>query len=191
MKGGISMDDSAIIEMYWQRNQCAIDETNKKYGGYCFAVANNILGNKEDSDECVNDTWLRAWNVIPPKKPDIFKAFLAKITRNLSFDRYKRINAAKRGGEMRIILDELSECVSGRDTTEEALDKKILGESISRFLRTASDRDRGIFIRRYFYAEAVADIAESYGITPNNASAVLSRTRAGLRKHLEKEGFEL
>ncbi len=185
------MDDSTIIEMYWQRNQCAIDETNKKYGGYCFAVANNILGNKEDSDECVNDTWLRAWNVIPPKRPDIFRAFLAKITRNLSFDRYRRINAAKRGGETGVILNELSECVSGGNTTDEAVDIKILGESINSFLHTLSDRDRGIFIRRYFFAEGVADIAVKYSITANNASAVLSRTRAGLRKHLEKEGFEL
>lgn len=185
------MDDSTIIELYWQRNENAIDETNKKYGNYCFTVANNILGNKEDSDECVNDTWLKAWNVIPPKRPDIFRTFLAKITRNLSFDRYKRANAAKRKGEMRLILDELSECVSGGNTTDEALDTKILGESITRFLRTVPTRDRNIFIGRYFYAGAVSDIAEKYGITPNNASAILSRTRTKLREHLKKEGFEI
>lgn len=185
------MDDSAIIEMYWQRDEKAIDETDKKYGSYCFAIANNILSSKEDSDECVNDTWLRVWNAIPPKKPDKFRLFLGKITRNLSFDKYKKENAKKRSGEMLFILDELSECVSGGNTTDEEINMKLLGESINKFLRTLSERDRGIFLRRYFYAETVNGIAEKYGITANSVSAVLSRARTALREHLKREGFEV
>ncbi|MBQ8613263.1 MAG: sigma-70 family RNA polymerase sigma factor [Ruminiclostridium sp.] len=185
------MEDSTIIELYWKRNEKAIEETDKKYGAYCFAIANNILANKEDSDECVNDTWLRTWNVIPPKRPDKFRLFLGKITRNLSFDKYKKSNAAKRRGEMSVILGELSECVSGGNTTDDTVDMKLLGEAISRYLMTASERDRGIFIRRYFYAESMNVISAAYGITANNASAALSRTRQRLRQYLEKEGFEL
>ncbi len=185
------MEDSTIIQLYWNRDESAIGETDKKYGAYCFAIANNILLSREDSDECVNDTWLRAWNVIPPKKPEKFRAFLAKITRNLSFDKYKKANAAKRSQEMQMILDELAECVSGGNTTDEELSYKLLGESINSFLHTLSKRDRSIFISRYFYAESVSKIAGKYNITPNNVSAVLSRTRAKLHEYLVKEGFEI
>ncbi len=185
------MDDSMIIDMYWNRNEDAIEETNKKYGNYCFTIANNILNSKEDSDECVNDTWLRAWNAIPPKKPDRFRIFLARITRNLSFDKYKNKHSAKRSGEMLYILDELSECISGGNTTDNEVDMKLLSESISGFLKTASQRDRTIFLKRYFYAEPVGVIAEKLNITAGNTSAVLSRMRNRLREHLKKEGFEV
>lgn len=185
------MDDSMIIEMYWNRNENAIEETNRKYGSYCFTIANNILNSKEDSDECVNDTWLRTWNVIPPKKPDRFRIFLARITRNLSFDKYKARHTAKRSGEMLYILDELSECVSGGNTTDDEVDMKLLSESINSFLKTVSQRDRTVFLRRYFYAMPVTEIAEKLDITANNASAILSRLRNKLREHLTKEGFEI
>jgi len=185
------MEDSMIIEMYWNRNESAIEETDKKYGSYCFAVANNILNSKEDSEECVNDTWLRAWNAIPPKKPERFRVFLARITRNLSFDKYKMKNASRRKGEMLYILDELSECISSGSTADDELDMKLLSESINGFLKTISERDRTVFLRRYFYAEAVTEIAERMSITPNNVSAILARSRAKLREHLTKEGFEI
>lgn len=185
------MDDSMIIELYWNRNENAIEETDKKYGNYCFTIANNILNSKEDSDECVNDTWLRTWNVIPPKKPDRFKIFLAKITRNLSFDKYKSKHAAKRSGEMLYILDELSECISDRNTTDDEVDMKLLSESINSFLKANSERDRAVFLKRYFYAMPVAEIADKMNITANNASAILSRLRNKLREHLTKEGFEV
>ena len=185
------MEDSMIIEMYWNRNENAIEETNKKYGKYCFSVANNILNSKEDSDECVNDTWLRTWNIVPPKKPDKFRIFLAKITRNLSFDKYKSKNTAKRSGEMLYILDELSECISGGNTTDNEVDMKLLADCINSFLKTVSQRDRTVFLRRYFYAEPVGSIAEKLNITANNASAILSRLRNKLREHLTKEGFEI
>lgn len=185
------MDDSMIIEMYWNRNENAIEETNKKYGSYCFAIANNILNSKEDSDECVNDTWLRTWNVIPPKKPDRFRIFLARITRNLSFDKYKSRHTSKRNGEMLYILDELSECVSGGNTTDDEINMKLLSESINSFLNTVSERDRAVFLRRYFYAMPVAEIADKMDITANNASAILSRLRNKLREHLTREGFDI
>ena len=185
------MDDSMIIEMYWNRNENAIQETDRKYGNYCFTIANNILDSKEDSDECVNDTWLRVWNVIPPKKPDRFRLFLAKITRNLSFDRYRNKNTVKRSGEMLYILDELSECVSGGNTTDNEVDLKLLSESINSFLKTLSQRDRIIFLKRYFYAAPYAKIAEETGISANNAAAIISRTRSKLREYLIKEGFEV
>lgn len=108
------MEDHQIVELYWQRNADAISETADKYGDYCFAIAENILHNAEDSEECVNDTWLRAWNAIPPQKPAVLRMFLAKITRNLSFDRFHARNAEKRGGgEMALVLDELGECFGG------------------------------------------------------------------------------
>ncbi len=185
------MDDSMIIEMYWNRNENAIEETNKKYGSYCFAIANNILNSKEDSDECVNDTWLRTWNVIPPKKPDRFRIFLARITRNLSFDKYKSRHTSKRNGEMLYILDELSECISGGNTTDDEINMKLLSESINSFLNTVSERDRAVFLRRYFYAMPVAEIADKMDITANNASAILSRLRNKLREHLTREGFDI
>ncbi len=185
------MEDSMIIEMYHNRNEAAIEETDKKYGSYCFAVANNILNSKEDSDECVNDTWLRAWNAIPPKKPDRLRIFLARITRNLSFDKYKQKHTAKRSGEMMYILDELSECISGGNTTDDEVDMKLLSESINNFLKSSSERDRMIFLKRYFYAVPVSEIAEKMNITANNVSAILSRMRVRLREHLTKEGFEI
>lgn len=185
------MDDIAIIQMYNNRDQNAISETNKKYGSYCFIIANNILENKEDSEECVNDTWLRTWNSIPPKNPSRFRIFLAKITRNLSFDKYRSSNRKKRSGELLYILDELSECVSGGNTTDNEVNMMLLGESLNKFLKSLSDRDRGIFLRRYFYAESVTAIAERYDISANNVSAVLSRTRIKLKAYLIKEGFEV
>jgi len=185
------MDDIAIIQLYNNRDQNAITETDKKYGSYCFAVANNILESKEDSEECVNDTWLRTWNSIPPKNPSRFRIFLAKITRNLSFDKYRMANRKKRSGELLYILDELSECVSGGNTTDDELNMILLGESLNKFLKSLTERDRGIFLRRYFYAESVTAIAEKYDMSTNNVSAVLSRTRAKLKTHLIKEGFEV
>ena len=185
------MDDGMIIDMYWNRNESAIEETNKKYGSYCFTIANNILNNKEDSDECVNDTWLRTWNVIPPKKPEKFKIFLGKITRNLSFDKYKSKHSSKRNCEMLYILDELSECISGGNTTDKEVEMKLLSECINSFLKTISERDRAVFLKRYFYALTVTEIADKLNITPNNTSAILSRIRNKLREYLVKEGFEI
>lgn len=184
------MEDKQIIELYWQRSDCAIAETAKKYGTYCFSVANNILQNREDSEECVNDTWLCAWNSMPPQKPDRLKLFLAKITRNLSINRYNAKKTKKRGGgEMDAVFDELSWCVSADGNASDAIESKALEQCINRFVRSLPARECNLFVRRYFFAESVSDIAKRYGMTDNHVSVVLSRTRQKLKKALEKEGF--
>ena len=181
------MNDEKIIELYWARSEEAIRESDAKYGAYCYAVAYNILSEERDSEECVSDTWLRAWGSIPPQRPNYLRQFFAKITRNLSIDRYrrqKRINPCAP-------LDELAECVSGTDTIENALQQTALAESINRFLHKLPARECGIFLRRYFYAETVARIAAQYRVKESNVYMILSRTRKKLREHLLKEGFEL
>lgn len=183
------MEDSRIIELYWQKNADAISETAKKYGPYCFSIAENILHNAEDSEECVNDTWLRAWNAIPPQKPDVLRMFLAKITRNLAFNRFNARNAQKRGGgEIALVLDELGECLGGADT-EGAYEAKELRKCIRRFVRSLPEREGNVLARRYFFAEPVAEIAKRYGLSENNVMVILSRTRRKLKAHLLKEGY--
>ncbi len=184
------MEDSQIIELYWQKNADAISESAEKYGAYCFQVAENILHNTEDSEECVNDTWLRAWNAIPPEKPDALRMFFAKITRNLSFDRLNARNAQKRGGgEISLVLDELGECLGGGTDTEAAYEAKELRQCIRRFVRRLPERDGNVLVRRYFFAESVADIAKRYGLSENNVTVILSRTRKKLKTFLMKEGY--
>lgn len=184
------MEDSQIIELYWQKKSDAISETAKKYGAYCYTIANNILHSAEDSEECVNDTWFHAWNAIPPQKPTVLRAFLAKITRNLSFDRYNARNAEKRGGgEIAFVLDELGECLGGGTDTEATYEAKELRKFIQFFVRTLPERDGNVLVRRYFFAEPVADIAKRYGLTENNVMVILSRTRRKLKANLLKEGY--
>lgn len=184
------MDDNQIIELYWQRNESAIAETDAKYGKYCFAVANNILRNNADSEECVNDTYLHAWNAMPPQRPNVLKLFLAKMTRNLSFNRYKAQTAEKRGGtEVAIVLDELSECIASNANVEKELEAKELGETVKAFARTLPERECNVFVRRYFFAEPICEIASRYGMSENNVSVILSRTRKKLKKLLIKEGY--
>lgn len=184
------MEDSQIIELYWQRNADAISETSDKYGAYCFSIANHILQSAEDSEECVNDTWLRAWNAIPPQKPSVLRLFLARITRNLSFDRFNAKNAEKRGGgEIALVLDELRECLGGDTDTEAAFEAKELRKSIQLFVRALPERDGNVLVRRYFFAEPIADIAKRYGLTENNVMVILSRTRGKLKTYLLKEGY--
>ena len=154
------MEDSAIIDLYWAREERALSETDAKYGGYCRSIAHNILKNREDSEECVSDTWLHAWNAMPPQRPSILSSFLGRITRNLSFDRCRRQNAEKRGGgSLPLALDELSECVPAPGRVEQALEARELAEAIDRFLRTLPERECSIFLRRYWYVDSVQDIA--------------------------------
>ena len=184
------MEDSQIVELYWQKNENAISETAKKYGAYCFTIAENILHSTEDSEECVNDTWLHAWNAIPPQKPDVLRMFLAKITRNLSLDRLSARNAEKRGGgEIALVLDELGECLGGDADTEAAYEAKELQQCIRRFVRSLPEREGNVLARRYFFAEPIADIAKRYGLSENNVMVILSRTRKKLKAHLLKEGY--
>ena len=184
------MEDSQIIELYWQKNADAISETANKYGAYCFMIAQNILHNIEDSEECVNDTWLHAWNVIPPQRPNMFRMFLAKITRNLSLDRFHIRNAEKRGGgEMSLVLDELAECLAGETDLEAAYEGKELEQCIRQFVRALPERDGNVFVRRYFFVEPVVAIAKRYHLTENNVMVILSRIRKKLKLELIKEGY--
>ena len=184
------MEDSQIIELYWQKNTDAISKTANKYGAYCFAIVQNILHNTEDSEECVNDTWLHAWNAIPPQRPGAFRMFLAKITRNLSFNRFHAQNAKKRGGgEITLVLEELAECLDGGGNVEEEYERKELEQCISRFVRARPMRERNVFARRYFFTEPIAAVAERYGLTENHIMVILSRTRKKLRLELMKEGY--
>ena len=184
------MEDSQIIELYWQKNENAISESTNKYGAYCFTIADNILHNTEDSEECVNDTWLHAWNAMPPKRPNVLRMFLARITRNLSFDRFNARNAEKRGGgEITLILDELGECLDSGADTEAAYEAQELKQCIRRFVRALPQRDGNVLVRRYFFADSVADIAKRYDLTENNVMVILSRTRRKLKVQLLKEGY--
>ena len=184
------MEDSQIVELYWQRNANAISETADKYGAYCFAIADNILHNTEDSEECVNDTWLSAWNAIPPQKPNVLRLFLAKITRNLAFNRFNARNAEKRGGgEIPFVLNELEECLGGGADVASIYEGKELRQSIRRFVRSLPEREGNVRVRRYFFVDSVADIAKRYGLTENNVMVILSRTRKKLKTNLLKEGY--
>lgn len=184
------MEDKNIVEMYLKRDTEAVCATAEKYGDYCFAVANNILRNNEDAEECVNDTYLRVWNAIPPNEPQNLKMFLARITRNLALDRYKENRREKRGsGAVDAALDELGECVGGGDDTAKAYEGKELQESVGNFVRSLNARDGDIFIRRYFFMESTVDISKKFGMRESNVLLMLSRTRKKLKKHLVKEGF--
>jgi len=182
------MTDEAIIELYFARNEDAIKSSDEKYGRYCLTIANGILTNHFDSEECVNDTWLRAWNSIPPERPCYLKLFFARITRNLAINRYRASNAQKRGGgEIEAVLEELSECF-GTDT-ETAFDMRMLSASVNEFLETLEIRERAIFLRRYFFSEDTQTIAVKFGIKRSNVHKILSRTRKKLREQLTKEGW--
>ena len=184
------MEDSQIVELYWRKDADAISETSSKYGPYCFAIADNILHNTEDSEECVNDTWLHAWNAMPPQRPNVLRMFLAKITRNLSINRFKARSTEKRGGgEILLVLDELADCLAGETDVEREYEGRELEQRIRRFVRGLPERDGNVFVRRYFFTEPVAAIAERYGLTKNNVMVILSRTRKKLRHKLAKEGY--
>ena len=186
------MDDESIVRLYWDRNEAAITESSGKYGTYCTAIAHNILRSMADAEECVNDTWLRAWNAMPPHRPVLLSVFLGKITRNLSFDRYRRLHREKRGGDqIDAVLDELAECVSGGDDTERRWEEKELTEEINRFLSSLPESRRYMFILRYWYADSVADIARRMNVSENNVSVTLSRIRGRLKQRLIERGFDV
>lgn len=192
VKGGASMNDDKIIELYWIRNEQAIYESSKKYGAYCNTIARNILMNWADAEECVNDTWLHAWNAIPPHKPSVLSVFFGKITRNLAFDLYKSLHREKRGGHtIDLVLDELAECVSGNDNPERNWQKEALKEEIDHFLSGLPKEKRYMFVLRYWYADSIPAIAERFQTSENNVSVTLNRIRKKLRTHLTERGYDL
>ena len=184
------MEDTRIIELYFARSEQAIQETDNKYGGYCFSIAYNILANREDSEESVSDTYMAAWNSIPPRRPAILAAFLGKITRHLSIDRWRSRSASKRGGgEMTLALEELGECLSDRDTPEDALARKELGLAINRFLDSLPETERSVFLCRYWYLDPIDRITANFGFSHSKVTSMLHRTRGKLKALLEKEGL--
>ena len=186
------MQDEAIVDLYWQRDQGAIRHTQDKYGHYLTKIAYNILFDPEDSMESVNDTYLHAWNSMPPNKPVALSAFLGKITRNLSINKYKQTSADKRGGgELPAVLEELSEMISGTEDLQQALDHKELTAAINAFLGTLSPEKRSIFLCRYWYADNVSTIAKRCGIREGTVSMTLHRLRGKLKRYLTERGFDL
>ena len=185
------MKDDQIIALYYARDERAIVESSDKYGGYCTDIAQNILQNLQDSEECVNDTWLSAWNSIPPAKPSVLKTYLGKITRNLAIDKWRRKHSEKRGyGEVAIALDEISQITaSGYDVIEDYQEQEFM-RLFNLFLRSLPDRDRNVFIRRYYFTDSIPEIAAWFGISQSNVLKILSRTRAKLKNFLDKEWYE-
>lgn len=185
------MDDERIVELYWARSEEAITETAAKYGPYCHYISYNILRSHEDAEECVNDTYVRAWNNMPPRRPNRLATFLGKITRNLSLNRHKTLHAVKRGGdEMALALAELEECVGGSDV-EEAVEERRLTACIDAFLASLSRSKRRVFVRRYWYLSPIEEIAAEYGMSESKVTSMLFRLRKQLRAELEKEGIVL
>ena len=183
------MEDSAILELYFGRSEEAISETAAKYGGYCYAIAYNILADREDSEESVSDTWLAAWNAIPPRRPAILATFLGKITRHFAIDRWRSRNARKRGGgEMVLALEELEECADSSRSPEQLLARRELAGLLNRFLESLPETERNVFLCRYWYLYSVERIAEGFGFSRSKTASMLHRTRRKLRTLLEKEG---
>lgn len=186
------MDDNGIIQLYWDRDDRAIRATSEKYGHYCRSIARNILNCEEDAEECVNDTYLNAWNAMPTHWPEQLAAFLGKITRNLSFNKYKKNHTEKRGGgEIALVLEELTDCISNADHVEQIIDRQELIKAINSFVRGLSLSRRTIFVCRYWYADSVAKIANDNGMPQGTVSKTLERTRKELKTYLTERGFEI
>jgi len=185
----VSLEDTGILDLYFRRSEQAIVETDAKYGGYCYSIAYNILSSREDAQETVSDTYLAAWNNIPPQRPGLFGAFLGKITRHLSIDRWRRSRAGKRGGgEVAAALEELGEC-AGRQDVQGEYERKELLRAIDRFLASLPPAERNVFLCRYWYLDPVRAIAQATGFSQGKVTSMLHRTREKLRRELEKEGY--
>ena len=184
------MDDSKIVELYWDRSEQAIEETDRKYGKYCYRIAYNILASKEDSEETVSDTYMTAWGAIPPRRPSVLATFLGKITRHLSIDRWRTRSAYKRGGgQMVLALEELEECIASTEDVEQAYAKKELLAAYKRFIEKLPVTERRVFLLRYWYLDSVGDIAQKYGFSESKVKSMLHRTRQKLHRCLAEEGL--
>ena len=184
------MEDKQIVDLYWQRSERAVTETQQKYGSYCYAIANRILGDPEDARETVNDTYLGAWNSIPPHKPLVLSSYLGKLTRRYALKRRERQSAQKRGsGEAALALEELSGCIPAGDSPQHHVEQRELTASLDRFLGTLPVVQRQVFVCRYWYLEPVADIAKRFGFSQSKVKSMLHRLRKQLKQHLEREGL--
>ncbi len=186
------MKDIDIIRLYFSRSEKAIEETQRKYEGYCTAIADNILHSKQDSEECVNDTYLKVWETVPPRKPENFRTYLGRITRNLAINRYKSYTAQKRGGcTVDVVISELEGCIPSGASVEKQMDEKLIVALLEDFLKQQSDTKRSIFLRRYWYCEAISQIAEDFSVSESKVTSILYRMRLKLKEKLEKEGISV
>ena len=184
------MEDERIVALYWERDEQAISETEAKYDRYLQKIAHNILNNIEDSRESVNDTYLAAWNSMPPHRPGVLSTYLAKLTRRISIDRFRyRTRDKRKDSQYALSLSELSECVSGGNTAEEIVNAKALSDAIGIYLRLQSKEVQAAFLGRYYFLDPVKEIASYLGMSESKVKTLLYRTRLGLKEYLEKEGF--
>ncbi len=184
-----NVEDKTIVALYWERAEAAIEHSQQKYGKFCYRIADNILHCKEDAEECVNDTWVRAWNAMPPERPTLLQAFLGKITRNLALDRYNFDRAQKRGSEIEQIAEEYWQCIPNGEPS--LADQTALHAAINGFLATLQDRHRIVFLQRYWYLCSIEQIAAETGLSPANVKVILHRTRRAFKDYLEKEGIDI
>lgn len=182
------MEDGQIIKLYYERKEQAITESDRKYGNLCHRIAQNILTIREDAEECVNDTWYAAWNCMPPDKPQSLGAFLGRITRNLSISRWRAGHAQKRYNGMEILLSELDDCIPDSDDVEQIIDRKQLAGHLNFWLDSLPKEDCVLFVRRYWYGDAVSALAAEYHCKPNQMAQRMLRLRKKLKKYLEQEG---
>ena len=184
------MEDKEIVDLYWQRSDLAISETNQKYGRYCHSIAYHICGVTEDAEECVNDTWLRAWNLMPDQRPTRLSAFLGRITRSISLDCIKSKNRLKRGGgEAVLALDELEDCIPGGINPERILEEKELEQIIGNFVSELAQPEKTVFILRYWHVKPIGEIAVRMQCSEGKIKSSLFRTRRKLRSYLQEEGL--
>lgn len=182
------MEDQQIIDLYFARSETAIAETERKYGNYCRTIAGNILRDESDSEECVSDTWLRAWNAMPPQCPARLGAFLGRITRNLALDRWRLAGAQSRGGGA--VCEELSDCLTAGDPTQTLVDRVVLTQVLDRFLAGLPPKKRRLFLRRYWYFSTVEELSRDFGMSQSNVKMTLLRLRRELKELLIQEGIE-
>ncbi len=185
------MTDAEIIQMFWRREETAITETQTRYGAYCTHIAINILSDREDAEECVSDTWLQAWNTIPPQKPRSLRAYLGRIVRNLSLNRWNHDHAQKRYSGMEQLLSELEDCIPAPDTAQRKLETAALSEIISDWLETLPRNDRVLFVRRYWYGDTLQELAGRTGVSASKLAQRMLRLRKGLKAALEHEEVSL
>ena len=185
------MDDKQIIELYFERNEQAIKETETKYGAFCHRIAMNILGIHEDAEECVNDTYYSVWKQIPPTVPEVFKVYLGRITRNLSISRFRAMRAKKRYSSMEIMLSELNDCVPSSSNVEQTIEVMQLSDYISEWLDSLPEEDCVLFVRRYWFGDEVQELAKKCGITAAKMAQRMLRLRKSLKAALEQKGVAL
>lgn len=185
------MNDSRIIELYHRRDEHAIKESEQKYGSVCRRIAHNILTIREDAEECVNDTWYAAWTRMPPDRPQSLGAFLGRITRNLSISRWRATHAQKRYAGMVVLLSELEDCIPDTTDVEQEIERKELTELLNIWLDSLPAEDRVLFVRRYWYGDAVSVLADCQSCTPNQMAQRMMRLRKKLKAYLEQEGVRL